>query len=218
MANTASPHSFLSILSDHPDSPNFAPLAVPALGVCPQGFRRGAITEIVGRRSSGRMTAILHILAQATARGEVCAVVDTNDQFHPASAYAAGVKLPCLVWVRCGKNAEHALRAADLLLHSGGFGLVVLDLCDVKPRALDHIPISYWYRFRRAIENTPAILLVCAPSPQAKASARQVELTIKRTCWEGMRPFRMLRGVETTAHSRKPVTQRPSSLSLRNIA
>jgi hypothetical protein len=69
MANIANPHSFLSILSDHPDSPNFAPLAVPALGVCPQGFRRGAITEIVGRRSSGRMTATLHILAQATARG-----------------------------------------------------------------------------------------------------------------------------------------------------
>jgi hypothetical protein len=164
------------------------------------------------------MTATLHILAQATARGEVCAVVDTNDQFHPASAYAAGVKLSCLVWVRCGKNAEHALRAADLLLHSGGFGLVVLDLCDVKPQALDRIPISYWYRFRRAIENTPAILLVCALSPQAKASAHRVELNIKRTCWAGMRPFRLLRGVEAIAHLHKPVTQQPSSLSLRNIA
>jgi hypothetical protein len=142
MANITRPLSFPSI-PDLPESPDFASLPTPGLPVFPHGLRRGGITEIAGPRCSGRMAAILHILAQATARAEVCAVVDTNDQFHPASAYAARVNLASLVWVRCGKNAEHALRAADLLLHSGGFGVVVLDFCDVKPRVLDRIPISY---------------------------------------------------------------------------
>jgi hypothetical protein len=218
MANIAR-RSFLAFPSElSSTSPDFAPLAVAALQVFPEGLRRGAITEVVGRRSSGLMATSLHVLAQATAQGEICAVIDTNDQFHPASAYAAGVNLTYLIWVRCGKNTEHALRAADLLLHAGGFGLVVLDLCDVKPRVLNRIPISYWYRFRRAIENTPTILLVCSPSPQAKASGAQVELTMQRAYWKGSRPFRLLREVETTAQVRKPVTRQASLLSVQNIA
>src|SRR5690348_13056114 len=167
MANTAALPS-VSSLGPQPENPPHLPsLPVPALRPFRSGLTRGAITEIVGRRSSGRMTAILHILAQATAQGEICAVVDTNDAFHPASAEAAGVILSRIVWVRCGANAENALRVTDLLLHSGGCGVVVLDLCEVKARALDRIPISYWYRFRRAIEHTSTILLVCAQSSQA---------------------------------------------------
>ena len=127
---------------------------------------------------------MLHILAQATGSGEICAVVDTDDQFHPASAAAAGVKLANIIWVRCGGNAERSMRAADLLLHSGGFGVVVLDLCEAKPQLLNRIPISYWYRVRRAIENTFTSLLVCSPSSHAKASASSIELQGARPRWE----------------------------------
>jgi len=150
------------------DSPRFPSLLLLTLPFLSGGLPRGAITEFSGARSCGRMAMILHVLAEATARGEICAVVDTDDQFHPASAAASGVSLANLVWVRCGRNADHAMRVADLLLHSGGFGVVVLDLCEVQPRLLNRIPISYWYRFRHAIEQTPTILLVCTPSPQAR--------------------------------------------------
>jgi hypothetical protein len=164
------------------------------------------------------MTAILHILAQATAQGEICAVVDTNDGFHPASAEAAGVILTRIVWVRCGANAENALRVTDLLLHSGGFGVVVLDLCEVKTRVLDRIPISYWYRFRRAIEHTSTILLVCAHSSQAKASTNHLELSVQHIRWAGASPFRLFQGVEASAQLRKPIDPQPDRLLLQTKA
>jgi recombination protein RecA len=54
---------------------------------------------------------------------------------------------------------EQVLRATDLLLESGGFGLIVLDLGDLPPQSARHIPLTTWFRFRRAVEYTPTILL-----------------------------------------------------------
>src|SRR5271166_6238079 len=134
------------------------PTGLTALDALIQGFPRGAISEIIGPDSSGRTTLVHSLLAASTANLEICAYIDTCDSFDPVTAAAAGVALEQLVWIRCGKNAEHALKAADYLLHAGGFGVVVLDLCQLSPRISNRIPISYWYRFRLAIENTPAIL------------------------------------------------------------
>jgi len=55
---------------------------------------------------------------------------------------------------------EQVLRATDLLLESGGFGLIALDLSDLPWQAARRIPLTTWFRFRRAIEHTPTILLV----------------------------------------------------------
>src|SRR5579859_683724 len=54
---------------------------------------------------------------------------------------------------------EQVLRATDLLLESGGFGLIVLDLADIAPQAARRIPLTTWFRFRRAVEHKPTILL-----------------------------------------------------------
>ena len=62
---------------------------------------------------------------------------------------------------------EQVLRATDLLLESGGFGLIVLDLGDLPPQAARHIPLTTWFRFRRAVENTPTILLAIEQHPIA---------------------------------------------------
>src|SRR4051812_40335480 len=100
------------------EQPKFIPLEVPALKrLLPQGLSRGEITEVNGCRGSGLTSVIFHILAQATKRGEICAVVDLVDNFHPASVATAGARLEQLLWVRCHGNAEHAMYAADLLLH-----------------------------------------------------------------------------------------------------
>jgi len=71
-----------------------------------------------------------------------------------------------------GKNPsehrlEQVLRATDLLLESGGFGLIVLDLGDLPPQAARHIPLTTWFRFRRAVEYTPTILLAIEQHPIA---------------------------------------------------
>ena len=54
---------------------------------------------------------------------------------------------------------EQVLRATDLLLESGGFGLIILDLGNLPPKAARRIPLTTWFRFRRAVEHTPTILL-----------------------------------------------------------
>jgi len=62
---------------------------------------------------------------------------------------------------------EQVLRAADLLLESGGFGLIVLYLGDVLPQAARRIPLTTWFRFRRAVEHKPTMLLVLEQQPIA---------------------------------------------------
>src|SRR5580692_2841870 len=58
---------------------------------------------------------------------------------------------------------EQVLRATDLLLESGGFGLIALDLGDLPPQSARSIPLTTWFRFRRAVEYTPTILLALEP-------------------------------------------------------
>jgi len=96
------------------------PSGVPEIDLATGGLPRGCLTEIFGAPSSGRASLLVSILAEATARLEFCALVDAEDSFDPLSAAAAGVDLPRLLWIRCGHNAEHALRAADLLLQLFG--------------------------------------------------------------------------------------------------
>ena len=198
----------------------FSPLALPQLhSLLPNGFARGSIVELYGSRSAGRTSLALYILAQATKRGEICAIVDTHDNFHPASAHAAGVRLERLLWVRCRGNVEHAIRAADLLLHAGGFGVVLLDLCETSERALHRIPLSYWYRFRRAVENTPSILLLCSEASQARAcSLNRIEVKRKAFRWTGMAPFLLLRGLKISALLRKPAGLAARAFSIRTLA
>lgn len=147
------------------------------------GLPRGAITELLGPASSGRTTLLLASLRAATDRDEVFALVDANDSFDPASAASADVDLDQLLWVRC-PDAERALKAVDLLLQSGGFGLVALDLGDISTAGARRIPSSWWHRFRRAIENTPTCLLVIEREPNARSCASlALELSKENDRW-----------------------------------
>ena len=62
---------------------------------------------------------------------------------------------------------EQVLRATDLLLESGGFGLIILDLADIPPQSARRIPLTTWFRFRRAVEHKPTILLAIEQHPIA---------------------------------------------------
>jgi len=176
-------------------APEMVSSGIPALDGLTGGLPRGCLTEICGPASSGRTTLLLAALAAATRRGEFCVVVDASDALDPHSAAAAGVELDHLLWVRCGDDLpqkssagevgvslqatfkfdhtnqqswhrlEQVLRATDLLLESGGFGLIVLDLGDMPIQAARRIPLTTWFRFRRAIEHTPTILLTIEQYP-----------------------------------------------------
>lgn len=193
----------------------FKALDCPHIPLLTNGLQRGAITEIVGPRTSGRTACLLNLLAQATQEGEICAFVDTNDQFDPCSAAQAGVSLDQLVWVRCNGKVEHAVRATDLLLHAGGFGIVVLDLCETSPSLLNRVPLSYWFRFRQALEPTPTVLLICANSNQAKSSSFNVLTTKSKAIhWAGRTNFKLLAGSEIAGRLERPVVQTSKPMTL----
>ncbi|HET8780795.1 MAG TPA: hypothetical protein VFM63_00135 [Pyrinomonadaceae bacterium] len=135
------------------------------------GLPRGAISEIFGPASSGRTSLMLSMLAFATRHEETCALVDINDVFAPAAAATAGIDFDRLLWVRCGGSLENAFKAADLLLHAGGFGLVVLDMADVAAKDARRIIPSWWYRFRRTVENRPTSIVVMSEEACTRSCA-----------------------------------------------
>jgi recombination protein RecA len=146
---------------------------IPSLDAVVGGLPRGAMTEICGPPCSGRTSVLLSALAARTAEGEMCALIDARDSFDPALASAAGVALQQVLWVRC-QNADQALRATDLLIQAGGFGLVAVDLSDIAPKIVRYVPLNAWFRFRRAVEDTPTILMVLEQEANAKTCASLV--------------------------------------------
>jgi recombination protein RecA len=161
---------------------------IPEIDALVGGLPRGAMTEICGATCSGRTSFLLSALASRTKDGEVCALVDARDSFDPLTAKAAGIALEKLLWVRC-QNIDQALRAMDLLIQAGGFGMVAVDLSDVPTRTVRQVPLNAWFRFRRAIEDTPTILLLLEQEPHAKTCASLVvRLEARESRWQEASP------------------------------
>lgn len=157
-----------------------AALGVPSLDAAlGGGIRRGHLSEIVGPRSAGRTTVMCRALAAAAARGELVALIDPFDRFDPASASAVGLELTRLLWVRdvgAGGTvtlhqhvAGRAVKAMNLVLQAGGFGLVVLDVADATAPVLRQFPFTTWLRLARAIEGSQTAALVIAADHLARS-------------------------------------------------
>jgi hypothetical protein len=171
---------------------------------------RGCLTEIVGTASSGRTTLLHSILAASTDRGETCALVDAADAFDPATAAAGRVRLESILWIRCGKNAESALKAADLLIQGGGFGVVAMDLGDTPPAVARRISLTSWFRLRRAVEDTPTVFVALSRQSNAKTCASlTIDCARENALWSGRHPGRIFLGIA----SRATATERRKSCS-----
>jgi recombination protein RecA len=153
-----------------------APPELLPTGIANIDIPRGTLTEISGPPSSGRTSILNAVLARVTRRPEFCALIDSGSNFDPLSARNAGVQLPHLLWVRCGGSAERALKAADLIIQAGGFGVVTLDLACVAPRDARRIPLASWFRLRHAVEKTPtALILIGEERCASSCSTLQIE-------------------------------------------
>jgi recombination protein RecA len=95
-----------------------------ALGV--GGIPRGRITEIYGPESSGKTTLCLHTIAEAQARGGICAFVDMEHALDPNYAERIGVDINNL-YIAQPDTAEQALEITESLVRSGALDIVVLD-------------------------------------------------------------------------------------------
>jgi len=147
------------------------------------GLPRGALTEIFGPPCSGRTSLLFSALSVRTMNAEACALIDGCDAFDPHSAEAGGIDLKQLLWVRC-RTLEQSFRATDFLLQAGGFGFIALDLSDVPREMVHRVPLDTWFRFRRAVEGTPTILLVLEQEPHAKTCASLVlRVNAERSRW-----------------------------------
>ena len=148
------------------------------------GLLRGRLVELVGRRSSGRFSTVLSVLAAATAAGEAAALLDLGDGLDPQAATATGVALERLLWVR-PPHLKPALLGAEMLL-AAGFPLVVLDLGS-PPVPGGRGAEAAWVRLSRAAESQGAALLVASPYRVSGTAAEAVlEARRGRPIWHGV--------------------------------
>jgi hypothetical protein len=93
-------------------------------------FRTGQLLELSGA-SAGKLSTVARLIVRAQGEGEPVAWVASRDEsgFYPPDFAAAGIDLKALVVVRVPhEQGPHALvRASELLLRSGAFGLLVAD-------------------------------------------------------------------------------------------
>ena len=95
-----------------------------ALGV--GGVPRGRIVEVFGPESSGKTTLVYHIIAEAQARGGICAFVDAEHAIDPIYARRIGVDTDELL-VSQPDYGEQALEIVDVLVRSGAVDVVAVD-------------------------------------------------------------------------------------------
>jgi hypothetical protein len=73
---------------------------------------------------------------------------------------------------------ERALRAMDLLLQTGGFSALVLDLASISPEKVSRIDLSTWHRYRLAAEKMQTVLLLLTQYTCAKSGSElQLQLS-----------------------------------------
>jgi recombination protein RecA len=146
---------------------------IPQVDLVTGGIPMSALSEICG---SGKTSVMVSLLARAS-HEHYCALVDAKDSFDPASAEAAGVNLSRLLWIRCGKTRqdlpplEQAFKATDILIQSGVFGLIAVDLSVFPERLVSKIPLTTWFRFARVVEKQRTALVFVEQQPHARSCA-----------------------------------------------
>jgi hypothetical protein len=156
-------------------------------------------------------------LAAATARGELVALVDAFDRVDPVTASATGLVLSQVLWVRgpaltatarhpmMGPAILRAIRACDLIVRAGGFGVIALDLAGAPTRALNDLAASTWMRLAHANAGQSTVCLLVGDHAMGR-SARGVSVRLASTRrWSGASPqSRRFAGFEIRAEFSNP--------------
>jgi recombination protein RecA len=183
------------------------------------GIPRGHLSEVIGPRSSGRLAILVSALARATARGDAVALIDPLDMFDPVSASASGVDFQRMLWVRgeasssarvslsceygtLQKSLDRAVKALNIILQAGGFGLVVLDLGEVAAQTIKRLPYTTWVRLQRVIEGRETACVLIGSEPIARSAGG---VTVQMAAGQTARVIRA-RKVESDQHVRVPLS------------
>ena len=95
-----------------------------ALGI--GGLPRGRVVEIYGPESSGKTTLTLEVIAQCQNLGGTAAFIDAEHALDPIYAEKLGVNVEELL-ISQPDTGEQALEVADIMVHSGGIDILVID-------------------------------------------------------------------------------------------
>lgn len=170
------------------------------------GLPRGKVLEIVG--GAGKMAFALLALAAATQRGELCAFVDADDALDVQTARRVGVVLERLLWVRTSEAVPEpgqrssplrdGMKAVDLLLGAGGFGLVIL--YGTRFSRGSAVATTAWPRLVQRCEKAGTTLLIGTEQAVAGSfAAVTLECQAGEAVWERAPGGRMvLHGQRTT--------------------
>src|SRR5262245_55329193 len=114
---------------------------LPALRPLPlaEQLPAGRLIEIASAKDGAQMTAAVACLLHAQAQGEPAAWVQpASGPLFPPDLADSGVDLDALLIVNVPASAGTfaAIKAAELLLRSGGFGLLILDLREQRAQSL----------------------------------------------------------------------------------
>ncbi len=172
------------------------------------GIVRGRISEILGNTGAGKTSLAMRFAAQIT-RHEAAAWIETGDNLDPASMIAAGIEPARMLWVSCREsrlsrrmnraitvqNSDEvaassggwrrplpiaSLKAAEWILGTGGFGLVILDF----GATVRFIPQSAALRLARAAERSNAAVIVMGDRQLCGTFAGlSMELRRRRSCF-----------------------------------
>lgn len=151
-----------SILPDSPDLP-----------IWQLSDLTGRLVELSGQQAAARLTAAFGLVLEAQVCGDRAAwVTFEQSAFFPPDVAAGGVDVESLPVVRIG-NALAAGRAAEHLVRSGGFGLVVVDLSSdterIRPEKSPYsLPVPLLTRLLAlARTHHAAVLMLTKKSPDA---------------------------------------------------
>ena len=100
---------------------------------------------------------------------------------------------------------DRALKALNLVLQAGGFGVVALDLADVPMSALARIPYTTWLRVQRTIAGSETTCVLVTPQPLARSAGGLTLSLAGRARWTGAADrSRRLAGVDVAVRVVSP--------------
>jgi recombination protein RecA len=99
------------------------------------GFPMGRVIEIFGPESSGKTTLALHVVSEVQKAGGIAAFIDAEHALDVQYAKKLGVDVDDLL-ISQPDFGEQALEITDILVRSGGVGIIVIDsVAALVPRA-----------------------------------------------------------------------------------
>jgi len=154
--------------------PRPSPREAPAWAL---GELSGRLVELSGWQRTAHLTTAFGLVLDAQLHGDRAAWITLqSSSFFPPDVVDGGVDLDALPVVRV-PDPRLAGRAADHLVRSGGFGLVVIDLSSARDDACAQLPVPLLTRLLGlARTQDVTVLLLTKKSPESSSLNSLVSL------------------------------------------